>query len=417
MIPASSPERRAANLLAVSADGAIRHATRIDLPDLLRPGDLVVANDAATLPASLYGTHVPSGAPIELRLAGWRFLAREAGQGGHAQRRVGGLPGQGQATAPSPALGDPPPPSRATEKQAPVSGWLGDPTRFVAVAFGAGDHRTRTEDRPLPPKLSRGDRLALGPLTAIVEDTLGHPRLVAIRFAGKPQEVWAGIARHGRPIQYAHVPEPLALWDAWTAVAARPVAFEAPSAGFALGWKTLARLRERGIGFATLTLAAGISSTGDPTLDRRLPFDEPFVIPAATAQAVAQTKAAGGRIIAVGTTTVRALEAAAVRRGVVRAGEGVATALIGPHTFLRVVDAIVSGVHAPGESHFELLRAFTDDETLSTMAEAAEARRYRSHEFGDSVLIERMPRIHQRRRASKAPLVAKFYSTTPMIGP
>jgi S-adenosylmethionine:tRNA ribosyltransferase-isomerase len=416
MIPASIPGSRMAKLLAIAADGAIRHATRIDLPDLLRPGDLVVANDAATLPASLHGTHTASGAPIELRLAGWRFPAREAGQGGHAQRRGGGLLGQGHATAPSPAFGDPPPPAQTPSERPSGFRFFGDPTRFVAVAFGAGDHRTRTEDRPLPPQLSRGDRLALGPLTAIVEDTLGHPRLVAVRFAGKPQEVWAGIARHGRPIQYAHVPEPLALWDAWTAVAARPVAFEVPSAGFALDWKTLAQLRERGIGFTTLTLAAGISSTGDPALDRRLPFDEPFVIPAITAQAVAQTKAAGGRIIAIGTTTVRALEAAAARRGVVRAGEGIATALIGPHTLLRVVDAIVSGVHAPGESHFELLRAFADDETLSKMAAAAEARRYRNHEFGDSVLIERMPR-RRKRRAQPAPVVAKFYSTTPMIGP
>ncbi len=143
------------------------------------------------------------------------------------------------------------------------------------------------------------------------------------------------------------------------------------------------RCATRGIGFATLTLAAGISSTGDPALDRRLPFDEPYVIPAATAAAVARTKAAGGRVIAIGTTTVRALEAAAVRRGIVRAGDGIATQRIGPHTLLRVVDAIVSGVHVPGESHYELLRAFADDAALKEMAAAAEARGYRNHEFGD----------------------------------
>ncbi len=367
MIPASTPERRAAKLLALAADGTIRHAARRDLPALLRPGDLVVANDAATLPASLRGAHAESGEAIELRLAAWKTL--------------------------------------------------GDPTHFLAIAFGAGGHRTPTEHRPLPPRLLRGDTLVLGPLTAIVEDILGHSRLVAIRFIGTREEIWTGIARHGRPIQYAHVPERLKLWDVWTAIAGPPVAFEAPSAGFALDWKMLDRFRARGINFATLTLAAGISSTGDLALDRRLPFDEPFVIPEATAAAIAHTKAAGGRVIAIGTTTVRALEAVAVRRGIVRAGEGVATALIGPHTLLRVVDAILSGVHAPGESHYELLRAFANDEALGKIAAATEARGFRNHEFGDSVLVERMPRVRRERRAQPAPVVAKRYFTTATIGP
>ncbi len=411
MIPASGPERRAQKLLAVAPDGAIRHAARSDLPQLLRPGDLVVANDAATLPASLRGTHAVSGAPIELRLAAWRL---DAGQGAlAAECGVGGLPGKG--AVPSPA-DTPPPPSPTTGEGSYDHAWLGDPTCFIAVVFGAGDHRMPTEDRPPPPRLAPGDRLSLGPLTATIEGLLDHPRLVLLRFAGTRAEILAGIARHGRPIQYAHVPQPLSLWDAWTAIAARPVAFEPPSAGFALDWNMLARLRERGIGFATLTLAAGISSTGDPMLDGRLPFDEPYVIPATTAQAVARTKAEGGRVIAIGTTTVRALEAAAVRRGIVRTGEGIATSRIGPHTLLKVVDAILSGVHAPGESHFELLRAFTDDETLSETSRAAETHGYRNHELGDSVLIERAPR-RGKFRAERLPIVANRYSTAPMIGP
>jgi S-adenosylmethionine:tRNA ribosyltransferase-isomerase len=204
--------------------------------------------------------------------------------------------------------------------------------------------------------------------------------------------VLAGIARQGRPIQYAHVPEPLALWDMWTRIAAQPIAFEPPSAGFALDWHTLAAWGERGVGFATLTHAAGISSTGDPALDRRLPFDEPYRISPATAAAIETTKAAGRRVIAVGTTVVRALESAADSAGRVRTGDGVATQRIGPDTRLRVVDAILSGVHAPGESHFELLRAFAPDDTLDRMSKATEARDYRAHEFGDSVLIERAGR-------------------------
>jgi S-adenosylmethionine:tRNA ribosyltransferase-isomerase len=142
-----------------------------------------------------------------------------------------------------------------------------DPTRFTAIAFGAGDHRTRTEERMLPPELSPGDRLTLGPLVAVIEHPLDDSRLFRLRFLGDRATVIAGLARHGQPIQYAHVSEPLALRDVWTRIAAHPVAFEPPSAAFALDWRIRAVWRQRGIGFATLTHAAGISSTGHPLLD------------------------------------------------------------------------------------------------------------------------------------------------------
>jgi S-adenosylmethionine:tRNA ribosyltransferase-isomerase len=339
VIAAARPERKAGKLLVVDADGGLRHLARTELSRLFRAGDLVVANDAATLPASLAGTHAPTGAPIEVRLAGW--------------------------AAP------------------------GDPTRFVAVIFGSGDHRSRTEDRPTPPPLSPGDRLLLGALAATVERVLDHPRLVALSFAGEGHAVWAALARQGRPIQYSHVPEPLVLWDVWTTIAARPLAFEAPSAGFALDWRTLAAWRARGVRFATLTLATGISSTGDPELDRRFPLDEPYDIPPSTAAAIAAARRSGGRVIAIGTTVVRALEAAALDDGTLPSGEGMATGRIGPKTRLRVVEAILTGVHQPGESHYELLRAFVGDATLVRMTQVLEAGRYRAHEFGDSVLVER----------------------------
>jgi S-adenosylmethionine:tRNA ribosyltransferase-isomerase len=341
MISADHPDRRSAKLLSVVADGSIRQLPRSRLGGLFRTGDLVVANDAATLPASLFGAHLPTGEPIEIRLAGWIAL--------------------------------------------------GDPTKFVALAFGAGDHRTRTEDRPLPPFLARGDHLQLGPLVAVVERALGHPRLVKLRFPGSHAAVLAGLARHGRPIQYAHVPAPLAMWDVWTSMAADPVAFEPPSAGFALDWRTLHAWQERGVGFATLTHAAGISSTGDPALDAKLPFDEPYRIPERTAAAIADAKANGGHVIAIGTTVVRALEAAANANGQVRAGEGIATGRIAPDTPLKVVDAILTGIHQAGESHFELLRAFARDDLLERIAAAFISGDFRAHEFGDSMLLERQP--------------------------
>jgi S-adenosylmethionine:tRNA ribosyltransferase-isomerase len=146
-------------------------------------------------------------------------------------------------------------------------------------------------------------------------------------------------------------------------------------------------LRARGAHVATITHAAGISSTGDDRLDARLPFDEPYVIPRSTAALIQQTKRQGGRVIAIGTTVVRALEHAAEPHGRVKVGNGVATQRIGPQTSLRVVDAIVSGVHEPGSSHYELLRAFQTDDVLKEMDEEAEAGGYLTHEFGDSIFM------------------------------
>jgi len=341
MIAATLPVQRPldARVLVADTRGALRHLPRREFVELLRQGDLVVANDAATLPASLAGRHLATGAAIEVRLAGARSLEVE---------------------------------------RAP---------RFVAIVFGAGDFHARTEDRPAPPALAIGDRFALGPVEASVERLLDHPRLVELRFEGSSEAVWSAIAHHGRPIQYAHVASPLAMWDVWTPIAAAPVAFEPPSAGFTLDWQSLAALRRRGAGFATITLAAGLSSTGDPALDARLPFDEPYRIPESTVVAIRRAREQGGRVIAIGTTVVRALECAAGPDGNVRAGDGIAKGRIGVHTRLRVVDAILSGTHERGTSHYELLRAFADDPTLDRMNGELERAGYRTHEFGDSVFV------------------------------
>lgn len=343
MKPASTPSKRpqGAKLLVIRSSGTIEHRPRSEWTDLLRPGDLVVANDASTLPASLVGKHLPSRCPIEVRLAGRRSLDTS---------QVG---------------------------------------EFSAVVFGAGDFRIRTENRPMPPDLTLGDRLEIGPLRATVTHVLDHPRLISLRFDGTPAEIWEGLARHGKPIQYSHIPRPLALWDVWTAIAGPPVAFEPPSAGFAINWRVLASLAAQGVGFATLTHAAGISSTGDPTLDARLPLNEPYRIPWSTSRAIRQTREHAGRVIAVGTTVVRALEHAASFDASVPAGERLATQRIGAGSRLRIVDSILSGTHERGTSHFELLRAFVDDAALDEMEAQLETSGYRTHEFGDSILVEK----------------------------
>jgi S-adenosylmethionine:tRNA ribosyltransferase-isomerase len=331
--------REDAKLMVVDAEGAVTHQDRATFADLVHRGDLVVANDAATLPASVFGVHTPTGGPIELRLAGRRSLRPQ------------------------------------------------DVNRFTTVAFGAGDFRTPTESRPLPPMFRSGDSLLLGPLRAVVVSVLGHPRLIEIAFEGSTQEIWEGLARHGRPIQYSYLADRLAVWDTWTRIASLPVAFEAPSAGFLLDWRIIGTLRARGAAFATLTHAAGISSTGDGELDALLPLDEPYDIPASAARLIDRTRRGRGRIIAVGTTVVRALEHAAALDGIVRAGPAIATLRVGPLTRLRVVDALITGQHEPGTSHYELLRAFQNDDVLRQVVAEANAHAYRTHEFGDSLFV------------------------------
>src|SRR5678816_4708618 len=120
--------------------------------------------------------------------------------------------------------------------------------------------------------------------------------------------------------------------------------------------------------------------------------DRPYHIPEATVQAVELTRRRGGRVIAVGTTVVRALEAAATDDGHLRTGDGVAKGKIGPATRLRVVDAILSGTHEPGTSHYELLRAFLEDSALERATSELITHNYKTHEFGDSVFIHRLHR-------------------------
>jgi S-adenosylmethionine:tRNA ribosyltransferase-isomerase len=117
-------------------------------------------------------------------------------------------------------------------------------------------------------------------------------------FRGSPQQIWEGLARHGRPIQYSYVAAPLAVWDTWTTIASRPVAFEPPSAGFLLDWRLIEDLRARGATFLTLTHAAGISSTGDARLDAMLPLAEAYEIPPRTAKAIEAARRRGAELAA-----------------------------------------------------------------------------------------------------------------------
>lgn len=346
MKPASRPRSMAeARILVVDGDGAQHNQPASSLPSLLRAGDLVVVNDASTLPASL-AARTSRGEPIELRLAS--------------------------------AL---------------------DPTdhrvRFTAALLGAGDYQTRTEDRPLPPPVSPGDILTVGP--ALVARVLSlspiSPRLLDIELTSPghpdPSLVLAALYTHGKPIQYAHVPDPLALWDVQNAWAGRPWAVEMPSAGRALRIETVVAMRERGIEVAFITHAAGLSATGDAAIDASLPLPERFEVGDEAARAVARTKARGGRVIAIGTSVVRALESAArlSNDGSVVASSGITTLLMSPDMPRLVVDAVLTGVHESDTTHFTLLGAFSRRRHLDAALSRAVRDGLLGHELGDFWLV------------------------------
>ncbi len=340
-------ERSQQRLLLVGADGARLEDHRIaDLPSILDPRDLVVLNDAATLPASLR-VCAPSGAPVELRFVGV------------------------------------------------------DAESFDAIALGEGDWRAPTEERGRAPRLACGLRLSVVDSTTgrvtdfeatpiLVETVAANdaPMLLRLRFNRTGAALWSALYRYGRPIQYSHLSSPLSLWHVQNVFASRPWAVELASAAHGLSWETLLRFRARGVSLASLTHAAGISSTGSSALDELLPLPERYEIPESTADAVRDCRHRGGRVVAVGTSVVRALESAG-QNGKLEVGKGVATRVLGPDYRPRIADAVLSGMHERGGSHFRLLESFVPDSVLGRAIEHASREGYLQHEFGDACLVFR----------------------------
>lgn len=323
--PAAAPRSaKDIRVLVVDKTG-LRVVASDQIASLFTPGDLVIVNDAATLPASLRVSK-----DLELRL---------------------------------------------------VTN-LDDQTWTVAL-LGAGDYRTKTEDRPAPPPLRAGQELQIGEyLTANVLSVRG--RLADIRFNLEGSDLWAALYKLGRPVQYAHVPKPLALWDIQNVYASRPWAVEMPSAGRAITAKTLLDLQARGVELAKVTHAAGLSSIGDAAVDAILPLPERFEVTEETWEAIARTKARKGRVIAIGTSTARALEGGA-RAGGVRTG--ITDLRIGRGTRRAIVDAVLTGVHDADTSHYSLLGAFADEATLALALERAKSEGMLGHEMGDACLV------------------------------
>ncbi len=326
-------DRGAVRLLAGTRDG-VRHHAFADLPELLRPGDLLVVNTSPTLPAAV-------------RLD--RITVHFSGP----------LP---PPAPPSPS------PSGAGE---PDGVWLVELRQHQGAEPYAGG--CPGEWFPMPGRAT---------LTLLARHT---PRLWRARL-DTPVEPY--LRRYGVPIRYRHVgrDQPLAAYQTVFADAAGrgPAgSAEMPSAGRPFTAGLVTRLVSRGVLIAPLTLHAGVSS---PDKDEP-PYPERYEVPAPTANLVNHVRWEGGRVIAVGTTVVRALETAVAEDGFVRAARGWTSRVITPEESVRVVDGLLTGLHEPRSSHLRLLAAVAGEDLLGRVYAEAVAHGYRWHEFGDANLL------------------------------
>lgn len=313
-----------------------------ELADIFPKETLWVLNDAAVLPAAFWVELEPSGERMELRVAS---LNEESGV-------------------------------------------------FSAIAFGAGDFRVQTELRGAVPALGRGSWLQVVPRvpaakTVRLQVLDQRGRLLELACVGGYSELLDALYTAGAPIQYAYTKRPHQIGEVQNSYVGRPWAIEPASAGRQLSAAVLGALRSAGQHLAWLTHAAGISSTGDPKLDALLPFPERYEIPAATTHAIARARSRGVPIVAVGSSTTRALESAASPDGGVRSGRGLARLKLHVGYRPRIVDVLLTGIHEAGSSHRELTRAFASDHALNAAWRLAATHDLKLHEFGDALLIRR----------------------------
>jgi S-adenosylmethionine:tRNA ribosyltransferase-isomerase len=304
-------------LVSHRSDDSIEHRGFRDLPDVLRPGDLVVANDSATLAAALTA-HRQDGSQINL----------------HISTRL------------------------------PADLWVVEPRRIDAI---------------------EGEILCLpgGATARLLVPYMGSRRLWVAQI---DTDVPALLVRFGRPIAYPYVHGQWPLEIYQTAYAGPPGSAEMPSAGRAFSPDVLEQLAHRGIQFVTLTLHTGVASLEG----HERPYAEEYRVPELTARAVRSAMADGRRVIAVGTTVVRALESAADESdGEVIASHAWTELMITPERGVRVVDSLLTGFHEPRASHLAMLEAIAGRRHLEVAYQAALDGRYLWHEFGDLHLILR----------------------------
>ena len=214
------------------------------------------------------------------------------------------------------------------------------------------------------------------------------PFLWQVQFDRCCSELLDLIYRIGFPIRYNYVLGELPLDLYQTVYAAEPGSVEMVSAGRPFTWEVLLKLKRKGIGLAAISLHTTLSSTRDDAIDRTHPnYEEEFDVSEATAQAINACHEQGGRVIAIGTTVVRTLETVAQQKGAMVSAHGRTRLHIAAGYQLRVVDALLTGMHEPESSDLDLLSAFIEPGRLKRAYLQAIEQGYLWHEFGDMNLI------------------------------
>jgi len=303
-------------LVSDRASGATTDAHFRDLPRFLKPGDLLVINTSATLPAALtalrddgeeIALHWSTSLPADLAVVEPRHVEVHAGE-------TLTLPGGGRATLLAPYRDS-------------LRLWIAR----LEIALPIADY----------------------------------------------------LRRWGRPIAYSYISERFPLSAYQNVYAQSDGSAEMASAGRAFTRAMLACLRHSGVRLGKLVLHAGVASL---ELHER-PAEEWYEVPLRTAELVRDTKAAGGRVIAVGTTVVRALESSVDAAGNAIASKGWTDLVITPERGVRIVDGLLTGLHEPRASHLQMLQAIAGRATIETAYRIALDREYLWHEFGDLHLI------------------------------
>lgn len=318
--------RDAVRMMVSIGDRPPRHTTARDLASWLSPGDLVVLNTSATIPAAVDAT-TPAGEAVVVH------LSTELPTGIHLVE-------------------------------------VRQPRCDGTTVADAGDHA--------------GQVLALagGGSASVLGRMPGSVRLW-VATLDLPVPLLEHLCRWGRPIRYRYVPDPWPI-DAYTnAFATEPGSAEMPSAGRVVTAEVVTDLVAHGVVVAPLVLHTGVASLEA----HETPYPERYRVPAPTARLVNATRAAGGTVVAVGTTVVRALETVADSQGVVHPGEGWTELVITPERGVRVVDGLLTGWHEPAASHLQLLEAVAGERALGLAYDEALTAGYRWHEFGDVHLI------------------------------
>jgi S-adenosylmethionine:tRNA ribosyltransferase-isomerase len=313
----------------------ITHRRFPDIVDEIESGDVIVVNASAVIPAALDATG-PGGERFRLHLSteqpGGFWVVEPRLPAGPGSLRFEGrppatldLPGGGRAELLSPYPPD------------------GDPGRGA----GPASYRLWLARLDLP-----------GPLL----DYLGA---------------------HGEPIRYAHVDHAWSIYVYQTVFSRVPGSVEMPSAARPFTDRLVTELVAKGVTVVPIVLHTGVSSqeAGEA------PYAERFEVPVATADIVNAARAAGGRVVAAGTTVVRALETTADRAGRSHPGEGWTELVVTPQRGVRLVDGLITGWHEPESSHLAMLEAIAGRDLLEASYREAVSEGYRWHEFGDSHLI------------------------------